>query len=449
MTDATRVSDDIAARLARIEAEDGVLRSFIRVDAEAARSAAAVADGRRARGMTSGPLDGVATAVKDNLAVAGAPWTGGLGGWRARVATEDAAVVARLKSAGAIVLGGLNMEEGALGAVTDNAAFGRCLNPLGPLGEGALTPGGSSGGSAAAVAAGFVDLSLGTDTMGSVRIPAAYCGLFGLKPTHGLIPRSGMACLAPSLDTIGPLARDPALLWPAVLAMAGLDSGDPEARPAPKGWDVRPEASLRGLVLGVPTSLEEMEIEAEVLAGFERAQAAARAAGAQIIEVATPGWEPSRARRGGLLVSEAEGAVEMAELLASDDPEAATEGFRALLDYGARASSARLVDAYGRVRAAAGAAHRALGECHAALLPTAPQRAFRHGAPIPANQADLTAWANFAGLPAVALPVPSKGGPAEGGPSEGLPASVQLMGPAFSEARLTAWAEALAEAASA
>ncbi|MEM6744876.1 MAG: amidase [Pseudomonadota bacterium] len=440
MADHRSVSEDLEARLARIGAEDGVLRSFIRVDSDAARSAAALADGRRARKMTLGALDGVAVAVKDNLAVAGAPWTGGIGGRRGRIAGEDAAVVARLKAAGALVLGGLNMEEGALGAVTDNAVFGRCLNPLGSLAEGdALTPGGSSGGSASAVAAGFVDLSLGTDTMGSVRIPAACCGLFGLKPTHGLIPRSGMAYLAPSLDTIGPLARDVDLLWPAVLAMAGVDAGDPEARPAPKGWDARPEASLAGLVLGVPSSLAEVEFEAEMLAAFARAKDAARTAGARVIDVATPGWDAGRARRGGLLISEAEGAAEMADLLASDDPEAVTDGFRALLDYGARASSARLVDAYGRVRAAAGAAHRALGECDALMLPTAAQRAFRHGAPVPANQADLTAWANFAGLPAVALPVPA----------EGLPASVQLMGPAFSEGALTAWAAALAKAASA
>ena len=264
MSDGRPVSDDIAARLARIEAEDGVLRSFIRVDGAAARASAALADGRRARGMTLGALDGAAVAVKDNLAVAGAPWTGGIGGRRGLLAAEDAAVVSRLKAAGAVVLGGLNMEEGALGAVTDNAVFGRCLNPLGPLQGAVLTPGGSSGGSAAAVAAGFVDLSLGTDTMGSVRIPAAYCGLFGLKPTYGLIPRSGMAYLAPSLDTIGPLARDVALLWPAVLAMAGVDAGDPEARPAPNCWDERQAASLRGVVLGVPGSLEDVEIEAEV-----------------------------------------------------------------------------------------------------------------------------------------------------------------------------------------
>jgi aspartyl-tRNA(Asn)/glutamyl-tRNA(Gln) amidotransferase subunit A len=245
-----------------------------------------------------------------------------------------------------------------------------------------------------------------------------------------------MAYLAPSLDTIGPLARDVGLLWPAVLAMAGVDAGDPEARPAPKGWDERPAASLSGVTLGVPSSLEEVEIEAEVREAFARALEAATAAGARAVEVATPGWDPGRARRGGLLVSEAEGALEMADLMASDDPEAMTKGFRALLDYGARASSARLVEACGRIRAAAGAAHRALGECDALILPTAPQRAFRHGAPVPANQADLTAWANFAGLPAVALPVPE----------EGLPASVQLMGPAFSEGALTAWAQAMAEA---
>ncbi|MEO1687825.1 MAG: amidase, partial [Pseudomonadota bacterium] len=412
--------------------EDGALRSFIRVDADAARRAAAQADARRARGMTLGALDGVAFAVKDNLAVAGAAWTAGIAGRRGRIAVDTAVAVQRLLGAGAVPLGGLNMEEGALGAVTDNPTFGRCLNPLG---EG-LTPGGSSGGSAAAVAAGFVDLSLGTDTMGSVRIPAAYCGLYGLKPTAGLIPRAGLAYLSPTLDGIGPLARDAALIWPAVIALAGPDAGDPDARPAPRGWDVRPEISLRGVTLGRPSSLEDVALEPAVAEAFARACQAAEAAGARLVDVPMEGWDPGRARRGGLLLAEAEGAVALGDLREAEG--ALSPALSALLAYGAAASSARIVEALARLRAAAGAAHRALGRCDALILPTAPQRAFAHGAPIPADQADLTALANFAGLPAVALPAPAGDG--------GLPASVQLVGPAFGEARLTAWMEALARA---
>ncbi|HKK37721.1 MAG TPA: amidase family protein [Paracoccaceae bacterium] len=377
-----------------------------------------------------GPLAGLTLGVKANLAVAGLPWTAGIEGWRGRIAEADAGAVARLRAGGAAVVATLAMEEGALGAVTDNPGFGRCLNPLG---EG-LTPGGSSGGSGAAVAAGIVDLALGTDTMGSVRIPAAYCGVAGLLPTAGLVGRGGLATLSPTLDRIGPLARDPALLWPAIRAMAGVDPEDPDAVPPPKGWAARPGRGLRGLRVGVPRQIAAVETEAAVRAGLERTVAALRDAGAEVREVDLAGWDPGRARRGGLLWTEAEGAVALAALRAT--PGALSEGFAAMLDYGARAPAAKLTEAAARIRAAGAAALRGLREADVLLLATAPQRAFRFGAAIPANQADLTALANFAGLPALALPVAL--------PEEALPASVQLVGPAWSEARLTEWAEALA-----
>lgn len=420
------VEAETARRLAAAEADEAGLNAFLRLDRDRALSEARASDAR-----TGAPraLEGVIAAVKDNLAVAGAPWTAGIGGRRDLIADRDATAVARLRAAGAVILGGLNMEEGALGAVTDNPWFGRCGNPLGPL----LTPGGSSGGSGAAVAAGLVDLALGTDTMGSVRIPAAYCGVCGLKPTAGLVGRGGLALLSPTLDTIGPLTREAAGLWPAIRALAGLDPDDPDSRPAPKGWSARPDLSLRGVRLGVPRQIESVETEPEVREGLARAAAAAEDAGAEVREIDLPGWDPARARRGGLLLTEAEGAVECADLLAAEG--AVSDHFRGLLEYGARAPSARIVEALARIRAAAAACARGLAEADALLLPTAPQRAFRFGDPVPANQSEFTALANFAGAPAVALPVPL--------PGEALPASVQLLGPAWSEARLTAWAEAL------
>ncbi|MEE3101494.1 MAG: amidase, partial [Pseudomonadota bacterium] len=336
------------------------------------------------------------------------------------------------RAAGAVILGGVNLHEGALGATTDNAAFGRCVNPLGA----GLTPGGSSGGSGAAVAAGLADLALGTDTMGSVRIPAAYCGICGAKPTAGLIGRSGLAYLAPTLDTVGPLTRRAAELWPALEALAGVDPDDPDARPARGGWSARPDISLRGVRLGLPRQIEAVDCEPAVRAGLMRAVEAAKRLGARVVELDLHGWDPGRARRGGLLISEAEGAAEMAALM--DRQGAISDHLAALLAYGRDAGALRMVDAYARARAAAAACARGLAECDALLMPTAPQRAFPHGAPAPANQADFTALANFAGAPAVALPVPLEG--------ETLPASVQLLGPAWSEARLTAWAEALDEA---
>lgn len=424
-------------RLARIAADPGAA-IFLAVDAAGARAAAAAADARSAAGILLGPLDGRLVAAKDNLAMAGLPWTAGIEGRRGLVAGADAGTVARLRAAGAVVLGGVNLHEGALGATTDNEAFGRCANPAAP----GCTPGGSSGGSAAAVAAGLADLALGTDTMGSVRIPAAYCGLAGIKPTRGLVGRSGLAFLCPSLDSIGPLARRAAELWPALSVIAGPDAGDPESLPAPADWAARPAVSLAGVRLGTPRQIEAVDCEPEVRAAFRAMLDRARALGAETVELDLAGWDPGRARRAGLLLSEAEGAVEMAGLLSAaeadpaPDPAPITPYLRALLAYGRDAGAARVVEAHARLRAAAAACLRGLAEVDALILPTAPQRAFPHGTPAPANQADFTALANFAGVPAVAIPAPV---PAEAG---ALPASIQLVGPAWSEARLLAWAEA-------
>jgi aspartyl-tRNA(Asn)/glutamyl-tRNA(Gln) amidotransferase subunit A len=149
-------------------------------------------------------LAGLSVGVKANIMVRGLPWTGGCEVFRNRLAERDAEVVAKLRSAGAAVIGTLNMEEAALGAKTDNVWFGATHNPHRP----GYTPGGSSGGSGAAVAAGLCDAALGTDTMGSIRIPAAYCGVYGFKPAHSAISQDGLEMTEPSLDTIGPLARD-------------------------------------------------------------------------------------------------------------------------------------------------------------------------------------------------------------------------------------------------
>ena len=154
--------------------------------------------------VAEGALAGLTIGVKANVMVNGLPWTGGCEVFRNRIAKRDAAVVAELRAAGAVIIGTTNMEEAALGAKTDNPFFGATQNPHRP----GYTPGGSSGGSGAAVAAGLCDAALGTDTMGSIRIPAAYCGVYGFKPAHTAVSQDGLEMTEPSLDTIGPLARD-------------------------------------------------------------------------------------------------------------------------------------------------------------------------------------------------------------------------------------------------
>jgi aspartyl-tRNA(Asn)/glutamyl-tRNA(Gln) amidotransferase subunit A len=378
----------------------------------------------------SGPLAGLTLAVKDNVDVAGMPTTAGFAGYAGRIARQDAPAVAALRRAGVVILGKVAMHEGALGATTDVPRL--CHNPLRP----GFTPGGSSGGSGAAIAAGFADLAIGTDTMGSVRIPAAYCGVVGLKPTAGLVSRRGVVPLSPTLDHVGMLARTPRLAALGVEAMAGDDPQDAAARPAPRGWRAVPQAApvLHGLRIGMPRPIQSAPMEPAISAAWAVAATRLADLGASIVAVDVPHWDPGAVRRSGLLLIEAEAAALHADLLAA--PAAATQAFRAALAYGRDAGTVRLTHALFSLSAVRGGALRALDACDALLMPTAPQRAFAFATPTPADQADFTALANIAGLPAIAIPWPA----------EDLPASVQLVGHPWDEARLVGIAEALSGA---
>jgi aspartyl-tRNA(Asn)/glutamyl-tRNA(Gln) amidotransferase subunit A len=385
--------------IAAIEARDGDIRAVWHLD-------------RSAKG--DWPI-----LVKDNIAVDGMPWTAGLAAHAQRIAEADAPCIAALRRAGATILGKLAMHEGALGATSDTPRA--CFNPR----RAGFTPGGSSGGSGAAVAAGYVRAAIGTDTMGSVRIPAAYCGVVGLKPTAGLVGRSGVTPLSMTLDTVGVVAATPREALAALAAMVAPDEADPAWLPAPAGWDAVADFEPR-LARALPAWSAPME-------GAVADALRAALAGLRPADAAMPLWRPGAARRAGLLLVEAEGAVAHAALL--DDPAAASAGFRAALAYGRDAGTARLVRALEEIARARAAAWRALAEADALVLPTAPQRAFPQGAATPADQADFTALANLAGLPAIAFPVPA--------PDGGLPASLQLIGPPWSEGRLVAIAERL------
>jgi aspartyl-tRNA(Asn)/glutamyl-tRNA(Gln) amidotransferase subunit A len=408
----------IAEAIARARARED-LRAFITLLPEAVGG--------------EGALGGIPVAVKDNIAVAGVATTDGTAAFADRIAARDATVVARLKAAGAAVIGTLNMHEGALGATTDNPFWGRCMNPL----KAGFTPGGSSGGSGAVVAAGIVPLALGTDTMGSVRIPAAYCGVWGMKPTRGLVPVTGLSHLSWSLDTIGPLADGPEMLMRALRVMAGPDGEDVFAVPPPLGWD-DDDTPVAGIVLGLPDWGALSPCEGAVVEGFGAFVDRVRGLGVAVRPVEVPHWVPSVMRRAGLLVAEAECAGMVGAAMAAR-PEGFSDAFRAAIAFGARAAGEKVAAAY-RVLAEAGAGARAgLRGVDALLMPTAPQRAFAHGGPVPAGQADYTALANAGGLPALAFPVRAADG--------GLPLSAQLVGGPFTEGRLVAMARVLREVA--
>jgi aspartyl-tRNA(Asn)/glutamyl-tRNA(Gln) amidotransferase subunit A len=360
--------------IARIVETNDRWHIFISWDPGQALQAARASDERRAKGTSLGRLDGIPFAIKDNLDAAGYVTTDGARS-AALPADADSAAVARLRAAGAVLIGKLNMHEGALGATTDNGVWGRCENPA----LAGHTPGGSSGGSAAAITGGIVTMTLGTDTMGSVRIPAAYGGLWALKPTFGVVSRAGMTILSNTLDTIGPLANSAADLEATLEIIAGYDASDPDSVAPPDVWStpVAP-VDLHSLSFAVPTPIIRHICEPDIVAAFEGLLEAVQDAGARIVEADMAGWEPPTARRAGLLVLEAEGAGRLGDRLDHDDA-IYSEEFRAMLAYGRDAPGVKIASAYRTIALCRSVALRTLSDVDAILMPAAPQAAFPYG----------------------------------------------------------------------
>lgn len=339
--------------------------------------------------------------VKSNIRVKGQAWTAGIGARKGDIALEDAAIIATLRAAGADFLSRLNMDEAALGASSWNPSFQITDNPV-ARGHSA---GGSSGGSAAAVAAGACDIALGTDTLGSVRIPAAYCGVLGLKTTQGSLPMSGVFPLAPSLDALGFLASGIAALRKAVL-ICGLGRED----------------VLERIVVFEETRAKTVTHYAEQ--ALTAAAAALREAGIEV-ERQAPRVDYASVRADAFVQTE----VEAAEALAGTT--GLSSGVQKMLDYGVAVPAEKRTRIKSRLSVASKAIRGLVAQRTAILLPTVAAPAFARGELAPAGQADFTALANVAGLPALSVPLP-------GGD---VPASVQLIGPPRSEDALVNLAE--------
>ena len=446
--------------LAAVAAGDGEVHAFLTVMGDEALAQADAVDAAVAQGRDPGPLAGVPVALKDNLCTRGIPTTCGsriLDGWRP---PYDATVVELLRAAGAVALGKTNMDEFAMGSSTENSAFGPTRNPRGLD----RVPGGSSGGSAAAVAAGFTPLGLGSDTGGSIRQPAALCGVVGLKPTYGSVSRYGLVAFASSLDQIGPFAanvEDAALLFDAVAA-----------------HDPRDSTSLPGVH---PTTLEAVRAGAghvrvglcpdliegcapDVASRVYEAAEALSAAGAKVDEVRVP--EFAYGLSAYYLIAPAEASSNLARYdgvryglrVEADDAAAMntatrTAGFGAEVKrrimLGTYALSAGYYDAYyaqaQRVRTlVVQAFDRAYASFDVLLGATAPTTAFALGAkvddPMAMYMNDVcTIPSNLAGHPAISVPF--------GVGEDGLPVGVQVLAPALEEALLFRVAGALEAAA--
>lgn len=435
----------LRAHLARMDALAPSLRCLItRMDTLAWAQARASA-ARWAAGRPIGLLDGIPVGLKDNIAVAGVACTAGTAALRAWVPGCDAAVVTRLRDAGAVLVAKLNLHEAALGATTANPVFGDCQNPR----RAGYTPGGSSGGSAAAVAAGLCTVALGTDTMGSVRIPAAYCGLYGHKPALGDVPLDGIVPLSPTLDTCGALARSAR----DAMAVAAVLGGRPAFATArsdgvrdatdwplggtgiPVGLDVQAilDCVPNGLAppsgrpwrIGLPTQVEVASLQAPVAAVWHATQQALTRVGARLAPVEVPAWQPPALRRAALLLSEMEGHAWWAPRLGEGLPGLSAE-LQAMLRFPSTLATERRERARAMVAAVRLQAARVFDEFDLLLLPTTPQAAFPHGAPVPPDQGDWTTLANVMGCAALSFPVAPPGATVDD-----LPVGCQLLGPGF------------------
>ena len=442
--------DVIDAHLQRIQAKDGVIGAFLARDDEAARNQAKEIDARIGRGEDPGPLAGVPIAIKDAIHVKGLPTTCGSKILNKFETPYDATVIRRLKGAGAVVLGKLNMDEFAMGSSNENSAFGPVRNPW----DTSRVPGGSSGGSAAAVSAGFSAMTLGSDTGGSIRQPAAFCGVVGLKPTYGRVSRYGLVAFASSLDQIGPLTRSCADAALALSVLAGQDVHDATSSPRPlDDYEAAVRQPTKGLRVGVPRDFLKNGVDRGVMAEFDKTIEALRADGAQIVDVALANAPHAIATY--YLVATAEASSNLARF----------DGVRYGLRTDSQASRATLKDMYGETRDQCFGPEvkrriilgtfvlssgyydayylraqkvrtlirrdfdKAFESCDVIATPTTPSPAFKLGEktanPLEMYLADVfTVPANLAGVPGISVPC---------GFSGGLPVGLQFVGPMFAE----------------
>src|SRR5215475_7111513 len=440
------------AHLARIGEVDGAVHAFLHVASDGAGRAARAVDERRAAGEPLGPLAGVPLALKDLFATTDMPTTCGsaiLDGW---CPPYDATITRRLRDAGVVILGKTNMDEFAMGSSTENSAFGPSHNPW-DLGR---VPGGSSGGSAAAVAAYEAPLAVGTDTGGSIRQPAAVCGVVGTKPTYGGSSRYGVVAFASSLDNPGPLGRtvlDAALLHEAMSGHDPMDSTSIDA-PVPPVVEAARRGDVAGLRIGVVAEFSGDGYQPGVMAGFTQAVELLESLGAKVTEISCPHFRyalpayyliaPSEvssnlARFDGMRYGLRTGTGSAEEVMASTREAGFGAEAKRRIMLGTYALSSGYYDAYyGKAQQVRTLIIRdfeaAFGQVDVLVSPPTPTTAFDIGEraddPMAMYLADLcTIPSNLAGNAAISVPIGLA-------PENGLPVGLQVMAPPLADDRL-------------
>ena len=438
--------------LKRIEVSESSLNVYVEVTADRARAEASRIDEARAAGDSLGSLAGIPLAIKDNLCTQGVRTTCASRMLERFVPPYESTVTERLWTSGGVLMGKTNLDEFAMGGSTETSAFGPTLNPWNT----SHVPGGSSGGSAAAVASGSCLASLGSDTGGSIRQPASFCGVVGLKPTYGRVSRWGLVAFASSLDQVGPFATCVADAAELLQVIAGPDPRDSTCLKADvPDYTAALDQPIMGLKVGIIRECFEAEgLDAEVKASVQASAAQLEALGAELVEVSCPRFNDGIATYYVIAPSEASANLarydgvkygfraDNAESLAAMTSCSRAEGFGAEVQrrilIGTYALSAGYVDAYYKKAQQVRTLIRrdfdaAFQQVDVLLTPTAPSTAFKTGAhadnPLAMYLADLlTIPVNLAGLPAISVPC--------GFSQSGLPIGVQLIGNVLEEARL-------------
>jgi aspartyl-tRNA(Asn)/glutamyl-tRNA(Gln) amidotransferase subunit A len=441
----------------RTESVEGRINAFIDRDIESALQQAEAADERRSRGQSLGSLDGIPVGIKDILAVKDQPLRCASKMLGSYISPYDATCIENLKNSGAIIWGRLNMDEFAMGSSTENSAYGVTANPWNLD----CIPGGSSGGSAASVAAGETIVSIGTDTGGSIRQPAALCGVVGMKPTYGLISRYGLVAFASSLDQVGPFSRtvkDSALLLESLVSYDPKDSTS--LKREKESYSQMLDSPLRKLTLGIPKEFFSEGLDPEVKAIVTSAIEWYRTQGHSIVEISLPHSElcvpvyyiiataeasSNLARFDGVRYSHrSKEAENMLELFSNSRGEGFGAEVKRRIMLGTYVLSSGYYDAYylraQKVRSLIrGDFEKAFDQVDAILTPTTPTPAFNRGEksddPLSMYLSDIfTISVNLAGLPALSVPV--------GFTKNQLPVGMQVIGRAFGEADILGIAHA-------
>ncbi len=438
--------------LARIDAVDETVHAFLEVTRERARADADRIDAARAAGETLPPLAGIPLAIKDNLCTQGIATTCSSRMLENFVPPYESTVTERLWQAGAVLLGKTNLDEFAMGSSTETSAFGPSRNPWNPE----RVPGGSSGGSAAAVAAGECVASLGSDTGGSIRQPAAFCGVVGMKPTYGRVSRWGLVAFASSLDQVGPFSSSVADTAELLQVIAGEDPRDATCLKAPvPDYVAALDQPVKGLRVGLIKECFEQEgLDPAVKASVMAAAAQLEALGCELVEVSCPRFNAGIATYYVIAPSEAsanlarydgvkygyraDDSASLAEMTSRSRSEGFGDEVKRRILIGTYALSAGYVDAfYKKAQQVRTLIRRDFDAAFAGvdvlLTPTSPSTAFGFGAhaddPLAMYLADLlTIPANLAGLPAINVPC--------GFDSQGLPIGLQLIGNVLAEERV-------------